>query len=210
MDEGEPAKPLSRTERKKLQRLQREEAPHSQITRPRNWTEGAIKRVLDILGLIGGIAAVWSFFPAFAVSREPPLNPSDLLSGFFILRYESPIPVADVIPVCAINKLINDKGGGFKNLSMEKSSYRVDRMWQGDVVTVPCGSMMNSKLERFVKGDIIIIVLFRPILIPKFLNLRPWEKDFRFITMKQADGNLRWIPEPQDYHPGIIGDESTD
>lgn len=204
MNEGEPAKPLSRTERRKLERQKREERSRSQTTKVGRLWQSAKKRGLDALTIVGGIAALWSFFPAFSVSRDPPLNPSDVLSGLFLIRYESPIPVADVDPFCAINRFENAQRGRVTGgMSIHDPALHILIMWQGDTITVPCSAVDTFIMGPLTTADITIQIQFRPILIPKFLHLRPSERDFRFVTVKQSDGSLRWVPEPKNYTPQI-------
>jgi hypothetical protein len=201
MNDSEPVPQLSRTERKRLRRLQREEQSHSPETRANRWTQASKKRVFDALTIIGGIVALLSFLPAFSVSREPPLDPSDVLTGQFVIRYESPIPVADVDPVCGVEKLENDHYVDVVKFPIRALGFRVPIMWQGDAITVPCAITNAFGLGKIVSGDITIRVRFRPILVPWFLHWRTSERDFRFVTIKQSDGNLRWIPETQHYNP---------
>jgi hypothetical protein len=205
-DEGEPAKPLSCRQRKKLEARQRLEQLVQQETIQQSRLTRSAKRLLDwflvVTGVIGGIAALWSFFPAFSVSRDPPLDPVKIVTAQFVIRYESPIPVSDVNAICYVDKLLDLKGGGVSTLNAEAGDLIVPRMWQGDEMTVPCAAnrIPSHLFGPIVDGDITIRILFRPVLIPRFFN-RQWEKDFRFITVKQSDGNLRWIPEPQNYRP---------
>jgi hypothetical protein len=201
MNEGEPRKSLSRTERKKLKRLQPAEQSHSPESRLKRWSGSGLKRLLDILGVIGGIAAVWSFFPAFSVSREPPLDPSSVLTSYFLIRYESPIPVADVDPVCRVDYMEDANNSKVFDLSVREFKFRVPEMWQGDTLTVPCAFVTAFKMAPIVKADITLRIQFMPILIPRFLHLRPWARNFRFVTQKQADGNVRWLPEPLNFMP---------
>ena len=92
-------------------------------------------------------------------------------------------------------------------LSMDSLGLVVPTMWQGDIVTVPCAAAFVlpqfDRTSPVTYGDITIVVEFRPILIPKFLHLQPWRRHYRFVTAKQSDGNLRWVPEPDNYPPKV-------
>ena len=168
---------------------------------PMNWRGLSFEKgQLNLVGIIASIGAVLSFFPAFSVSYEAPLAiPAKPLSALFLVRYESIVPVADVDVECSVSKL-ESQGVVYRDLTVEASQFHVDRLWQGDSLTVPCVALWPlGLLSPLLKGDITIIVSYRPLLIPKLLKRKPLEKHFRFITIRQSDGRLRWISEPDDY-----------
>jgi hypothetical protein len=109
MGEDEPTKRPSRKERKKIERQKREEESRTKVCPQKPlWRRGGkflLLFGLQGLGVTGGIAAVLSFSPAFSVSSEPSLDPSNVMTSLFLIQYESPIPVAEVNPICLVNKL---------------------------------------------------------------------------------------------------------
>jgi hypothetical protein len=200
MGEDEPTKRPSRKERKKIERQKREEESRTKVCPQLPlWRRGGkflLLFGLQVLGVIGGIAAVLSFSPAFSVSSEPSLDPSNVMTSLFLIQYESPIPVADVNPICLINKLESPDRSTLTEANGEAPWLVIDKMWQGDAVTVPCAFPAKG---QFRNADVTIRVQFVPILVPTFLERKPWERDFRFVTVIQSDGQLRFVPESKNF-----------
>jgi hypothetical protein len=200
MNESELTRPLSRTERKKLRQRRQAEESQSQKSRWLRFVIAFARGCAGALGFAVALGGLLSFFPAFSVSREPLLRPPDALSGFFVIEYESLIPVADVDPICYATRLTNASGGGIATLGIDIARLRVPFMWQGDEITVPCAFAEAIKQPPIIHGDITLSIRYRPLLIPAFVHWT-WRKEFRFITASQSDGSPRWLPEPQNYKP---------
>lgn len=205
MNEREPAPPLSRKQRKKLEARQRAEVTARSETILQSRLVRFGKRLLDlavlVIGVVGAIAGLWSFFPAFSVSSNPPLNPFDALTSPFVIRYESPIPVSDVDPTCTAMNLLDAHHNEIGPFSVTAPALRVPEMWQGDTVTVPCAARYPFNTPPIIYGDITILVKFKPFLVPRFLHLHSWTHGFRFITVRYSNGTFGWVPEPGNYHP---------
>ena len=159
---------------------------------------------MRVLGLVATLGAVISFFPAFSIRPEPPLDPNNALSTLFVVRYETLIPVGDVNAGCVINHLMDANHNQYDDVGALNWDFRVKRMWQGDEFTIPCSVTKSFKMKPpIVSGDLVLNVNFRPILIPAFLGRTSWQSNFRFILVEASDRTYRWIPEPTGFTPTI-------
>lgn len=96
-----------------------------------------------------------------------------------------------------------------------EASASIPTMWQGDTITIPCWmALVFEKNQPYISASIRFRVDYRPMIlwpIPfvasawKFIYKNGFSKEFRFITVKQGDGNFRWIAEPIDYQPILRG-----
>jgi hypothetical protein len=187
-----PAKTLSRKERKKIQQ-QRKLANCGSASSRTSWLAAVVRWLVYVFGVIASLVALVGLFPQFSVSRELPLDATDPFTTFFVLRYETLVPVFDVDVSCHINEIRQEKYISIQNFDTKVEGIHIGSMWQGDEITVSCLPVKAANL-KVVQADVVLRVRFRPIVW-----LRLSKREFRFLTFTQADGNLRWFPETKEY-----------
>jgi len=82
----------------------------------------------------------------------------------------------------------------FSNITVTSQNLAFRGMETGEKATVPCvfrSIFELSKDDPIVRGDIVLVVDFRP----DFLLWRI-QRRLRFVTLRGADGNLYWYPQP--------------
>jgi len=195
MAKGAPPKPLSRKQRRQLERLQRREQLWSQPSRPRRWIAHGVRIVGGIVAVLGATYAVLSFFPLFSIHDEPALYPEQSFSVPFVVKYESFTLIKDINIACEINDVIFNNEH-FHDFTLSQPMSHADYMWRNDTITTMCWLARSAKgPEHISKANIAIRVSYWPWLIPHFLVKTPWTKRFEYVGIPRKDGTVRWFLE---------------
>ena len=125
------------------------------------------------------------------VSLESPLDPKNVMTTPVIISNNGMLALSDVDVICfEIHTEWEVHSEGSDNISerYEPPSGKLD---PGEQKTVPL-SQFNRARRRIVSSDIAMIVTLKMAIAPF------WEgrKAFRFKTVRQSNGDLRFVQEP--------------
>lgn len=143
-----------------------------------------------VIGGGGFLIAFYTFvFPLVTVvASDAPLNPSDVFTTPFTVSHIGYIPIRNVRFICYQNEIrevenrIEIKGQTQRIITENPINLGV-----GQSTTVGCP--LGVKGVTVSSADIAIIVCYYPWRIPVQRH-----QIQRFMTVKKADGTLRWYP----------------
>jgi hypothetical protein len=130
---------------------------------------------------------------------DPPLDAANPLTAQVVLSNDGMLPLEDVSVASFIGQANYEQGStanGNLGTGFTPNNQTLDI---GDRETVPLGSFFHAYTNRMTYADVALIVSFKPKFMPFWSRTKP----FRFKTVKQADGTLRFQQQP----PGDILDQ---
>jgi hypothetical protein len=173
----------TRTERKKARKALRLAEENAQKAKRRLRLIG---RWLGVpIGVLGAIATVLYFYPQFSLSKELPLDPSQVFSTPFVLRYDGWVPLLDVTVICGANAELTH-GISITNITRNPRGNYLRVAWHDDVMTFRCDALTGS----IVTADITLHVAYRVPLLGNF------SIDRHFVSAQEVNGVLRWEAAP--------------
>ncbi len=137
------------------------------------------------------VVGVLQFSSRISVLPTTPINPSDSFSVPFIVKNEGLLAIYDVKFSCHYDQIKDLNENTWTNAS-QVNVHRVREIGAGQQATVTCNKIRGD--ITFAHADMSIIVSFRPSFIP-------WRKEplpVRFIVERGSDGQLYWLPQPED------------
>ena len=159
---------------------------------PNSWCGKAVwVVVLTAVGVIALVLAVnEADQPKVDIANTDALDPSDPFSTPFIVSNNGRATITDVEFSCYIDGLEYEDGAGFTRLALV-TQPTIARIDPGDRKSGLCGSVRMHTSP--VKGaDIQMTIKFKA---PRWgLFTKEHERKLRWVTAKQSDGTLRWIP----------------
>lgn len=145
-----------------------------------------------ILGAVGLLLTAAEFQARPTVSLESPLDPTNVLTTPIVISNEGLLSITDVnVATYIIEADYKDQGIEIGSLGVRYAPPN-QRLEPGERETAPFQQMVFSAQSPMISGDVALIVSFMPQYMPFIHRIRP----FRFRTVKQADGNLRFEQQP--------------
>jgi hypothetical protein len=187
----------------------------------KEWTQlrKLMAAVLGLATLLGVPAAVVAFWPRLTVEIGEPRQPSDPFSAPFTVANTGIMPLRKVsfnVGLCKVFILTVGPNGRPITFNIVGTPDQ-----QAAATTPPCsapnGALLTSSEwanhrlapdERYTgsladmhflsggqasEADITMVVTFQPWIIPKTAK-----SEFRFVTVRQPDGTLRWVSRTLD------------
>jgi hypothetical protein len=175
-------------------------APSPRLKQKRIWPQ--IKPYAKLLGqILGWLALGFGIFGGallfqsrVSVTPSDPLDPNDPFTTTFTVTNEGTFPIYDVYLACEIQRVGNPP----RNIQIINTRTALGAedtipvMRPDQATTTLCDLPFGFPDDaQPTAGDVEIQVEFDP----KFL----WRttKEYRFTTVRTADGRLRWIPRAQ-------------
>lgn len=128
--------------------------------------------------------------PKPIASLDTPLDPRDVLTTPIVIVNGGDLPLSNVSVTCfELATFSEGRGFGHDNLAEDYVLPSKTLNW-GEAKTVPLYHFFapGNKIE----SDILLVVSYQMEYVPFFHR----KKAFLFRTVKQADGNLRFVQEP--------------
>jgi hypothetical protein len=156
----------------------------------------AIRALLGLCTLLGGIVAVLALLPRPVVSSPSvPFDPRNALSVSFDISNSNFVPLRDVSAYLGLGQLVGGKGSLLSDEppSVGYGSRFTNPEWQHHNLGMDERFTINleSMFRNMGAADIAIVVSYRPWLLPITK-----EKIFRFVTGKRSDGVTYWRSWP--------------
>jgi hypothetical protein len=154
---------------------------------------GPAKWVISGLTALGVAASIASAFPRFSVAPGAPLKPTDVLSTPFLVTYDGWLPLRNVTYWCSL-EFVQFKEHIILEQLIVGTSDGPRSISSGEAQTASCNGR-ESALRPLFSGAtvqsarVMIFVKYSPRLLPF------WRLDvaFRFATVSQSDGALRFV-----------------
>ncbi len=151
---------------------------------------GVITLLATSLGFVTGYL---SLVPRISVSQTFALNPAAPFSAPFVVSNDGPLGINEISFSCLLLYVESSHRNRFIDVLLS-DQLTIVGMEPGEKVTIRCPFERFVKLSEsdpIVRGDIVLIVEFRPDLVP-------WQvkRQLRFITLHGFDGRLYWYPQP--------------
>lgn len=148
---------------------------------------------------IGLITSFYEFSPKIAVSAYQTLDSDDAFSAPFIVSNDGYLSIRLASVSCRLNDVLFKGisfGSGSGNFYVTADIDVADSLAPSEKWTVKCRfphvytdkGPLSKTLES---ADIQISISYQPYGLPLKLN-----REFRFQTMKTADGAWHWLPYP--------------
>ena len=184
MDESGRAKKPTRTERKKTLKSQRRAEENSGKAKERR---SALARWIGTpIVVLSGLATVLYFYSQFSLTKETPLDPSQVFTTPFVLHYNGWVPLFDLKVSCRIDDVKTEGGQNFHDFSVQYIGDHLRVAWHDDVLTFPCQAIQGN----IDTADIKILIDYRAPLLGHF------SIDRRYVSARQSDGILRFEEAP--------------
>lgn len=155
---------------------------------------------LGVATLIGGIAAVVTFFPRVTVNISDPVDPNDPFSSTLTVANTGYIPLDSVGFAVALRNISVPSGAGFVGGSDYTSLLAPDigkarNLSLDDKFSVPFNGVFEGDKDDLNGADLAILVFYKvPILHLQKTKLFPLK------LLRQSNGNFYWFSDPQPDH----------
>ena len=144
-----------------------------------------------IATIFGIVTGVFWLLPNVSVAETAPLNPYDPFSTPFLVTNTGNLGISRIGVSCVFNNILFDNGNTI-GTTVDLVRTQLTDMDAGDHDTVACKEDSFTHFSTPARfADISLVVVFYP-------SLAPWiekQKSFRFITARNSDGTLRWVPK---------------
>jgi hypothetical protein len=150
------------------------------------WFKSSWKVLVGLATLLGLVVTLYSLSARVAVSSDSPLDPNDPFSSPFTVENLGILPIYEVHFACTL-KNVKWQDGGVINIRTRTDADPIKQINAGEATTTFCRFL---PYRAKIKGaDIEVEVKYRPAYLF-------WSKgsSFRFGTVKERDGTLRWVP----------------
>jgi hypothetical protein len=176
------------------------------LQRKSKWTSLSkfFAMILALATVVGGAAAVVTFFPRITIEASGPFDPSPKPPVTFTIANTNVIPLEDVKPrlgFCAVSlnfggtdepnppfNKCNENSTGF----LSPPNWQHSRLAMDEKLTATWDDAFKNETSGTVDyADVIVTVVYRPWFLP-------WvrEKTFRFVTRKLGDQKIHWFARP--------------
>jgi hypothetical protein len=150
------------------------------------------RRVVGLIVLSLGLASSYlSLLPRITVVEGVPLNSADPFSTPFVVSNDGPLGVSSFDFDCIVESLIAKGGNKVLETHVAGPKLRTSRMEVGERAMAFCP--LNSAIEvgPIQSASIKMSASFRPDWVF-------WRdtRTFRFATIEDTNGTLRWMPVP--------------
>jgi hypothetical protein len=174
----------------------------------------AWKIIVGLSVVLTIIGTIYSLSPKVSVASYSNLNPADPFTTPFIITNNSSLPLHNVSARCKVDKLegvklyeeeIECETCPIKSISLtgyeSGKTESIPQIESGESSTFIC----SSDIPISEDGELVNTTSTTGAEITIFVRYRPswvfWhhEQRFRFVTAKNANGQLVWIPLPASY-----------
>jgi hypothetical protein len=156
--------------------------------------------VLSLLGLLSALG--FAFWPRVSIAVADPVDPPNRFSTAFTIANTGLVPLENVSAVVYLGEIAFGKFSINPPHSFRYDSKLAPQFWSGHrlssderfTITLTDILQYNSRDPEYFRGaDIAIGVSYQVWKIPITL-----ERQFRFTTKRQSDGQLYWYSSPMD------------
>jgi len=165
-------------------------SPSKSVKRPTGfykWLRSSWKLLAGFGTLIGIVVALYGLSARVAVSCDSPIDPNKPFSSPFTVENRGILPIYEVHFACVL-KNVKWQDGGVVNIRTRTDAEPIKQISAGEATTTFCKFLpYKATIES---GDIEVEVKYRPAYLF-------WSKSssFRFGTVKESRGALRWVPK---------------
>jgi hypothetical protein len=151
--------------------------------------------------ILGVYASYVQLAPRISVSPSASLNPSDPFSTPFEVSNDGYLSIRDVQFLCRLTDVQAQPPGinlSFENIGvmgpdqfLGDKSQNIRDIGPGRQATTKCNLSPIFPVMPIDRADISITVSYKPDYL-----WSPRSEDFRFVTVRSSDGQLRWVRQP--------------
>lgn len=191
------------------------------------WPFGQVWTIsLAIATLLGGPAAIVTFWPRMTVVPSGLSDESNPYSETFAVNNTGFLPLIDVrigIGFCTfeaeVKELFLPQGSCDKNMQrfvVSAARWETNELKKDETFSITLTDALNVATQKYKddnpylafslqmlpalkKADAVMIILYRP-------WLSPWQRrsEFRFVAEEQPNGKLIWKSVPLSWHPEYV------
>jgi hypothetical protein len=150
-----------------------------------------LKWLCAVLGVASAAVSVYIFFVSpLSITAGDLLN-GDALAAPFTLTNTGNISIRDIAASCYLKKVRYLEGMTLGDNTVVDYTPKSPRLEVGEQDTAYCaGDKLVSDFGPTVYADVTVMVTYRTTWLP-FI---PKKKSARFITTKDSNGKIKWIP----------------
>lgn len=152
-----------------------------------NWLRSGWKLVAGFGTILGIVVTLYGLSARVVVSCDSAIDPQKPFSSPFTVDNMGVLPIYDVHLSCTLRN-VTWQDGGVANIRTRTDTEPIKRIRAGETTTTFCRFLpYKGTIES---GDIEVEVIYRPTYLS-------WSKEssFRFGTVKESSGTLRWVPK---------------
>ena len=182
------------TRKKKIKKNKPKQSGRSQSSKSvkspngfNNWLRSSWKLIAGFGTVLGLAVTLYGLSARVAVSCDSPIDPQKPFSSPFTVANMGVLPIYDVHFACTLRN-VTWQDGGVSNIRTRTDAEPIKRISAGESTTTFCRFLpYKATIES---GDIEVEVKYRPAYLF-------WSKgsSFRFGTVKESSGTLRWVPK---------------
>jgi hypothetical protein len=157
-----------------------------------------VEWLLGITTLLGFFIGLLVLVPRITVNPEGTLNPSNPYPISFGITNIGYIPLVNVQPMLGICTFVvgepetmPDRCQGQLGSRLVPTKWFVRRLAIDEKSVIRLDDVFGLNGNKFGGADISIVIRYQPWHIPIHQ-----ETEFRFVTRKENDGTLSWLPRP--------------
>jgi len=175
--------------KKQLQKLAQLVQPHIPKQEKRSWDWKYL--LSSFLGIVGLLLALVPLLARPLVVLQEPLNPNDALTSPVVISSSGPLDLNNVEVATFLLEAVDLAGNRERN-SISRGYYPPNgKLEAGNSQTVPFRRLVNP-VGGVASVDVVLIVSFRP----DFWWFGRKTKAFRFRSVREAGGKLRFLQQP--------------